>query len=83
MFYAQRSDTFWTDLVQYLCLMLSVTMLASKKLTIMHYMIVLNASKKENDTNYQFEIFYACAVIVMFNLPQPLCSCGIIFGERR
>ena len=44
--------------------MLSVIMLASKKLTIMHYMTALNASKKENDTNCRFEIFCACVVIV-------------------
>ena len=44
--------------------MLSVIMLVSKKLMIMHYMTALNASKKENDTNYQFEIFYAWVVIV-------------------
>ena len=31
---------------------------------IMHYTTVLTASKKENDTNYQFEIFYRWAVIV-------------------
>ena len=30
----------------------------------MHYMTVLNASKKENDTNYWLEIFYALAAIV-------------------
>ena len=30
----------------------------------MHYTTALNASKKENNTSYQFEIFYACAVIV-------------------
>ena len=50
--------------MQYLCLMLSVIMLASKKLTIMHYITALNASKKENDTNYWFEIFYVCGIIV-------------------
>ena len=42
--------------------MLSVITLASKKSTIMHYTTALNASKKENDTNYRFEIFYACAL---------------------
>ena len=44
--------------------MLSAITLASKKSTIMHYTTALNASKKENDTNYRFEFFYACAVIV-------------------
>ena len=44
--------------------MLSVTMLASKKLMIMHYITELIASKKENDTNYWFEIFYAQGAIV-------------------
>ena len=44
--------------------MLSVITLASKKSTIVHYTTALNASKKENDTKYLFEIFYACAVIV-------------------
>ena len=37
--------------------MLSVIMRASKKSTIMHYTTALNASKKENDTHYRFEIF--------------------------
>ena len=45
--------------------MLSVITLVNKKSTIMYYMTALNASKKENDTNYWFEIFYAWAVIVM------------------
>ena len=44
--------------------MLSVITLVSKKLMIMHYTTALNASKQENDTNYPFDIFYACAVIV-------------------
>ena len=44
--------------------MLSVITLASKKLTILHYTTALNVSKKENDTNYRFEIFYAWEVIV-------------------
>ena len=30
----------------------------------MHYATALNASKKENVTNYRFEIFYAWAIIV-------------------
>ena len=44
--------------------MLSIITLASKKLTIMHYTTALNASIKENDTNYQFKIFFACTIIV-------------------
>ena len=44
--------------------MLSVITLTSKKSTIIHYTTALNASKQENDTEYQFEIFYACAVVV-------------------
>ena len=39
-------------------------MLASKKLTIIHYATALKCFKKENVTNYRFETFYACAVIV-------------------
>ena len=31
----------------------------------MHYTTALNALKKENDTNYWFEIFYAWTLIVM------------------
>ena len=30
----------------------------------MHYTTALNASKNENDTDYRFKDFYACAVIV-------------------
>ena len=44
--------------------MLSVILLAGKKLMIMHYTTALNALKKENDTNYWCEIIYAWAVIV-------------------
>ena len=40
-------------------------MFPSKKSTIMHYKTALNASKKKNDTNYRFKVFYAWAVIVM------------------
>ena len=44
--------------------MLSVIKLASKLSTIMRYAIALNASKKkEDDTNYRFKNFYACAAI--------------------
>ena len=42
--------------------MLSVIRLVSKKSMIMHYMTALNASKKENDMNYCFEMFYVWAV---------------------
>ena len=44
--------------------MLPVITLASKKSMIMQYMTALNASKKENDTKYRFEIFCGCTVIV-------------------
>ena len=39
--------SFWQNLIQYLCSMLSVIILASKTMTIMRYTTVLNASKKK------------------------------------
>ena len=50
--------------------MLSVITLASKKSPITHYTTALSASKKENYTNYRFEMVCACAVIVTLQSAQ-------------
>ena len=53
--------------------MLSVVMLASKKLTIMHYMTALNASKKRMTPTIGLK-FFVWAVIVTLQSAQNHCA---------